>query len=85
MKMKFLTIGLGAIVLTASASSYAQIGISFGVNTCGYPGLYQTCPYYDPPVGVYLGRGNWGGGREYHGHGDRGRGRGDDHGGRGRR
>jgi hypothetical protein len=78
MKFKFISLLIGGIVLTATSSSQAQIGISFGINTCGYPSLYQTCPYYDPPIGVYLGGGNWGGGREYrnggnHGHGDRGR------------
>jgi hypothetical protein len=84
MKFTLLSILLGSLVMTVATNSQAQIGISFGVNTCGYSGLYQSCPYYDPPVGVYLGGGNWGSGREYHGGGHGGGGH-ERSGGRGRR
>jgi len=72
MKLQILSVVVfGAIVLTAASAANAQIGINVGINTCGYPVIYQTCPYYAPPSPVYLGAGSWGGDR-----GRRGGGRG---------
>jgi len=67
MKVKILTVCVGLLIAIAAPATQAQVGISFGFNTCGYPYYYQGCPAYWPPVGVYLGGGNWGGGRDYHG------------------
>ena len=50
-------------MLAATSSASAQISINLGINPCGYPPFYQTCPYYRAPVGVYMGSGNWGGDR----------------------
>ena len=78
MKIKLLTCLVGFLIVTAAPVSNAQVSVSLGFNNCGYNGLYQTCPVYGPPVGVYLGGGSWGGDhRGYHrddrrgGHGSR--------------
>jgi len=72
MKLQILSVVFGAIVLTAASAANAQIGINVGINTCGYPVIYQTCPYYAPPSPVYLGAGSWGGDRGRRGGGGRG-------------
>ncbi len=75
MKIKLLLIAVGLLLLSAAPVSNAQVGISFGFNSCGYPGYYYSCPGYGPPVGVYLGGGGWGGGgHDYHGGGRGGHG-----------
>lgn len=60
MKIKLLTCLVGFLIVTAAPVSNAQVSVSLGFNNCGYNGLYQTCPVYGPPVGVYLGGGSWG-------------------------
>jgi hypothetical protein len=73
MKSAIVLLSLGLFALAAAPAS-AQVSINLGINPCGYPAVYQSCPGYGPPAAVYVGGGVWGG--------DRGR-RGD-RGGRGR-
>ncbi len=70
MKPAIALLSLGLLALTAAAPASAQVSVNLGINPCGYPVVYQTCPYYGPPVGVYVGGGAWGGDRGWRG--DRG-------------
>ena len=72
MKTKLITAFLGLLISVIAPISNAQVVVGFGFDSCGYPGYYQTCPAYGPPVGVYLGGGGWGGGRGRDFHGGRG-------------
>lgn len=74
MKSVIALLSFGLLALGASAPASAQISVNLGINPCGYPAAYQSCPNYGPPVGVYVGRGAWGGDRGWRG--ARGRGRG---------
>ena len=58
---------LGTLIITASPASQAQVGITFGINSCGYSYYYQGCPVYAPPIAVYFGGGAWGSDRHYRG------------------
>ena len=84
MKLKILSIAAGALALGLATTADAQVSLSFGVNTCDYPGYYRRCTDYPPPPVVYLGGGYWGdhdrrGDRHDDRRGDRDRGR-DNHG-----
>ncbi|PRC91454.1 hypothetical protein S2091_3869 [Solimicrobium silvestre] len=83
MKLKFISLlfAVLALMITPVTNAQVRIGVGIGVNTCGYPALYQACPYYAPPVGVYVGGGYWG---VHRGNGPRGHDRGHSDG-RGRR
>ena len=73
MKKTLFALSFGMLAVTGASSASAGVSIDVGIGGCGYPAYYPTCPYYAPPVGVYLGGGNWGGDRGWHG-GDRGHG-----------
>ncbi len=60
MKLQILPMLIGAIVLTIATTADAQVSVNFGVNTCGYPSIYQSCVNYAPPPTIYLGGGRWG-------------------------
>ena len=84
MKSALALLSSGFLALVAAAPASAQVAVSLGINPCGYPTVYQACPYYGPPVGVYVGGGAWGGDRGWRGDRDhRGDHRGDQRGGRG--
>ena len=77
MKLPVLLFVSGALALGATSASSARIAVNIGVNTCGYPVVYQVCPVYQPPLAIYLGGGRWGDDRANRGdRGDRA-GRGD--------
>jgi hypothetical protein len=63
MKKAIVALAFGVVALTAASTANAQIRVNVGINPCGYPVIYQTCPYYAPPAAVYLGGGSWGGDR----------------------
>ncbi|MFZ6690809.1 hypothetical protein [Undibacterium sp. SXout20W] len=78
MKIKLISVILGLFIVAAAPTVNAQITIGFGIgfDSCGYPdsrnysnypGNYRPCPAYGPPVGVYLGDGGWGNGRQFRG------------------
>jgi len=69
MKIKLLLASAGLLMLSVAPVSNAQVAFSVGVgvNTCGYPGAYYSCPVYAPPVAVYLGGGGWGGRDDHRG------------------
>lgn len=60
MKLKFLSMAAGALALGLASTADAQVSLTFGINSCGYPGVYQRCTDYPPPPTVYLGAGHWG-------------------------
>jgi hypothetical protein len=68
MKLQILSMFIGALALTIATTADAQVSVNFGINTCGYPTIFQTCTDYPPPPTVYLGSGRWG---DDGGHGDR--------------
>jgi hypothetical protein len=72
MKSAIALLTFGLLALTAAAPASAQISVNLGLAPCGYPSVYQSCPYYGPPAAVYVGRGNWGGDRGWRGNRDRG-------------
>ena len=76
MKSAIAIFTFGLLALTAAAPASAQVTVNLGINPCGYPSVYQSCPNYGPPVGVYVGGGAWGGDRGWRGNRDHGRGRG---------
>jgi hypothetical protein len=76
MKSVFALLTFGLLAFAATAPASAQVTVNLGINPCGYPSVYQSCPTYGPPVGVYVGRGSWGGDRGWRGNHDHGRDRG---------
>jgi len=60
MKLQILSMFIGAAALTIATTADAQVSVNFGVNSCGYPTIFQTCSNYAPPPTVYLGSGHWG-------------------------
>ena len=74
MKSAIALLSFGLLALTAAAPASAQISVNLGFNPCGYPSIYQSCPTYGPPVGVYVGGGAWGGDRGWRGNRDHDRG-----------
>jgi hypothetical protein len=80
MNIRIRSLGIVALLLTASAAAYADVHVNVDLNPFGWgappPVVYAPPRYYAPPPVVYAGRGHYGGDR-----GDRGRGhdRGGDH------
>ena len=74
MKKTLITASISLLLLGVAPASNAQVGLTFGFNTCGYPAYNDYCPSYAPPVGIYFGGGTWGDDRRFHGggRGDRG-------------
>jgi hypothetical protein len=78
MKVLIHSLGVAALVLTASSAAYADVHFNVDVNPFGWgappPVVYESPRYYAPPPVVYNGRGNWGDRRDDRGrHRDRGR------------
>jgi hypothetical protein len=72
-----ISLGIGALALTASSAAFADPHVSVSINPFGWwgeppPVIYEPPRYYAPPT-VYYGRGHWGD-RDARGHrDDRGR------------
>lgn len=74
MKVRIGSLGIVALMLTASSAALADAHIDVVINPFGWgappPVVYESPRYYAPPPVVYHGRGHWG---------DRRDGRGRDH------
>jgi hypothetical protein len=80
MKIRIGSLGIAALMLTASSTAFADSHIHVDINPFGWgappPVVYESPRYYAPPPVVYYGRGHWGDHRDERGRGrdhDRGR------------
>jgi hypothetical protein len=80
MTIRMGSLGLAALMLTASSAAIADVHFNVDLNPFGWqappPVVYESPRYYAPPPVVYNGRGRWGDYRDGRGRGhnhDRGR------------
>jgi hypothetical protein len=78
MKISIGSLGIVALMLTASSSAFADAHVDVVINPFGWgappPVVYEPPRYYARPPVVYYGRGHWGDHRDGRGRdNDRGR------------
>ena len=84
MNIRIRSLGIVALMLTASAAAYAGVHVNVDLNPFGWGGapppvVYAPPGYYAPPPVVYAGRGYYGGDRDRGNDHDHGHDRGRDH------
>jgi len=64
MKFRIGSLGIVALMLTASSTAFADAHVDVVLNPFGWgappPVVYESPRYYAPPPVVYNGRGHWG-------------------------